>query len=182
MSLVVAIKKDGIIYVGADSAISAEANIARYPKDKIFRIGKFLFGVTGNVGAVNRMRLDFERRLPARPKSYTDEQYMQFRIAERIKYLLEETSHYNNEKDKLECFGILVGYNHNLYEINEDLDVFCIDDFEVFGPAGASEWAKGFMRASSIDDPEQLILATLEEIETNFNFVRRPFIIEKLEC
>jgi len=182
MSLVVAIKQGKTIWMGADSAISSAANIARYPKDKIFRIREFLFGITGDVGAINRMRLDFERRLPAKPKSYTDEQYMQFRVAGRIKCLLEETSHYNNEKDKLECFGIFVGYNHNLYEINEDLDVFRIDDFEVFGPTGASEWAKGFMRASSIDDPKQLILATLEEIEANFNFVRRPFITEKLEC
>lgn len=121
MSCVVAVIQDGVIYMGGDSlAIDDDSNQTVVKDEKVFykTVGlrqKMLMGFCGNYRIGNIMKHTF--RCPKRLSNDTIEQY----VYDRFIVALKEAVKNENFEDT----SLLLGYEKNLYVIEDDFSVVC---------------------------------------------------------
>ena len=121
MSCVVGIVQDGVIYMGGDSlAIDDDSNQTLVKDEKVFykTVGlksKMLMGFVGNYRIGNIMKHTF--RCPKRLSNDTVEQYIYDRFIVSLKEAVKD--------EKFEDTSLLLGYEKNLYVIEDDFSVVC---------------------------------------------------------
>jgi len=121
MSCVVAIIQDGVIYMGGDSlAIDDDSNQTLVKDEKVFyktvgKKSKMLMGFVGNYRIGNMMKHIFW--CPKRLSNDTTEQYIYDRFIAALKDAVKG--------EKFDDTSLLLGYEKNLYVIEDDFSVIC---------------------------------------------------------
>ena len=181
MTVIVGLKHNGNIYMGADSAGVAGFNLTIRADEKIFTINrgeKFIMGFTSSyrMGQLLRYMLNPKEKNP----KDDDYKYMVTSFVETVRSCLK-TGGYSNVNNNEESGGIfLVGFNGRLYKISSDYQVEeSLDSFNATG-CGQNFALGSLMSTTHIKDPKKRIRKSLEIAEHFSAGVRRPFKILKL--
>lgn len=125
MTCVVGIKKDNVVYIGADSSASSEGSdfILSRSDAKVFRVGSFIIGFSGSFRFGQIMRFSFKP--PEHKSGKSDYAYMCSDFVTKLQSTLEK-NRFNGQNDKTEMESsteLLVGYNRELYYVGQDYQI-----------------------------------------------------------
>lgn len=178
MSCIVALRDQGVIYMGADSAGSDGWTLLARRDPKIFRVGSMLIGFTTSfrMGQL----LGYSLTLPAHHADVAVERYMATSFIDAVRSCLKAGGWAKKESEVEKGGNFLVAYRGRIFEICEDFQVGESDgDFAAVG--------SGFMLAlgslhtsASWSDPRKRVEAALEAAASFCASVRGPFRIEEL--
>jgi hypothetical protein len=175
---------DDIVWMGADSAFSAEhtfgVTIRKDPK--IFLVSEcYLIGICGSARMGQLLRYAFMP--PVQPTGMDDLEYMctlfvdAARDCLRIGGMLEVARNVDRAVDS----AFMVAYKGNIYTVDDDFD--CGIPADPYAAIGCGEHlALGAMFATATFDvaPKERLLSALKASERFSNGVRAPFVIKSL--
>jgi ATP-dependent protease HslVU (ClpYQ) peptidase subunit len=185
MSVVVAVKHNGIVYLGADSQISSSkskfsfSNVNNY---KIWRYHKFpescLFGGVGSLRDINLIKVsDGLLNENNVLKGTIDFKYIVENLVDNMFDTLRNKDRLVKDSDELYRMssGYLFSFNSNLYEIGSDGSVIDINDFTAIG--SGQDIAIGSLNTTEEKTPVERIVHAIEaSCKTNL-YVNYPIII-----
>lgn len=123
MTCIVAVKEGKKIYMGGDSAASADYSINIRKDEKVFRNGSFLIGFAGSFRMGQIMRFGFKppRHTAGKPVF----EYMCVDFIKRVQQTFDDNGFDGeNKRSEKETSGqMLVAYRGELFEIYEDYQV-----------------------------------------------------------
>jgi ATP-dependent protease HslVU (ClpYQ) peptidase subunit len=177
MTCVVAIKKDGVVYMGADSAGSAGFNIRTRVDPKIHIVGPYILGFTSSFRMGQLLGHAFEP--PVRDSATPVDKFMSTIFIDAIRKCLKDGG-WASKSNETEAGGnFLVGYEGRIFNIFSDYQVGeTALDYEAIGCG--EEFAMGALFACKVKDPEAKIKVALEAAEHFSCGVRGPFIFNRL--
>jgi len=188
MSVVVAIKKENKVYMGADSQVSkggtrlSLSNPNNYKVWKVKGVENCLMGSVGNLrdACVIRIMHGLVREIDA-IKGDIDFEYVVGRIVPLIK---EELTDYGYlKKDALfDGFdsSFLFAYEDKLFYINSDASVIEIDDCIAIG-SGSNEAIGSLITSSNEEDCEQRIVKAIKSSAAHDIYVDYPIVLVDTE-
>ena len=169
-------KETGLVYIGGDSALSADEFTFNMKGHKVFKIGEMLIGCAGSARASQLIEHHLE--LPIIIGSMTDKQFMVQVFVDTL-CQLNKTFGANYEKQTVNyTLGeMLVGYRGKLYAVFSDYQVADFaDGFAAIG--SGSQVAIGVLAALSGTDQPKNILKKALKIASRYNvYTRPPFVI-----
>jgi hypothetical protein len=180
MTAIVGLVKDGIVYIGGDSATVSSTRLTSYPvkDDKVFINGKFIFGFTTSWRMGQLLQYSFKP--PKKPKGMSVKEYMHTRFIDAVRTCFKDGGFAEIDNNVEDGGSFLVGYKGELFEIH--------DDFQLMSPA--QEYAAvgcgdllcmGSLHSTShIMEPEQRITMALSAAAHFSGGVKPPFTIKKL--
>lgn len=184
MSVVVAIKKDGKVYMGADSQVSkggtrlSLTNPNNYKIWKVKGVENCLMGSVGNLrdACVVRVMRGLVREIDA-IKDEVDFEYVVGRIVPMIREELIDYG-YIKKDGVFEGFdsSFLFAYQDKLYYINSDASVIEIDDCIAIG-SGSSEAIGSLLTSMNIEDSKERIIKAIKSSATHDIYVDYPIIL-----
>lgn len=180
MTCVVGLVENGTIYMGADSLASDVVGTAIVGRsdEKVFVNGDVIMGFCGSFRVGQLLRHAFE--VPEQPKKHGDDMaYMVIDFVDAIRTLQKEKGSMKKEdEEESHPASLLVGYNGNLYAIEEDFDVGRPQD-NYYAIGAGSQLAFGVMYATKDLgwDPKKRITVALEAATTYNNACRGPYTI-----
>jgi ATP-dependent protease HslVU (ClpYQ) peptidase subunit len=184
MTCIVAIKKDGIVYMGADSAgiFSCSFDLMVRNDPKIYQVGEFLFGFTGSFRMGQLLGYSMPKLI--KEEAMPIHQFMVTTFIDTVRQVLKDGG-FASKKDENESGGtFLVGYRGHLFCVEGDYQVGEVaQDYCAVG-CGA-QIALGSLCTSSyhdllIDEPEQRLRIALEAAQEFSAGVRAPFIFRSI--
>ena len=188
MSVVVAIKKDGKVYMGADSQVSkggtrlSLTNPNNYKIWKVKGVENCLMGSVGNLrdACVVRVMRGLVREIDA-IKDEVDFEYVVGRIVPMIREELIDYG-YIKKDGVFEGFdsSFLFAYQDKLYYINSDASVIEIDDCIAIG-SGSSEAIGSLLTSMNIEDSKERIIKAIKSSATHDIYVDYPIILSDTE-
>ena len=188
MSVVVAIKKDGKVYMGADSQVSkggtrlSLTNPNNYKIWKVNGVENCLMGSVGNLrdACVVRVMRGLVREIDA-IKDEVDFEYVVGRIVPMIREELIDYG-YIKKDGVFEGFdsSFLFAYQDKLYYINSDASVIEIDDCIAIG-SGSSEAIGSLLTSMNIEDSKERIIKAIKSSATHDIYVDYPIILSDTE-
>ena len=188
MSVVVAIKKDGKVYMGADSQVSkggtrlSLTNPNNYKIWKVKGVDNCLMGSVGNLrdACVVRVMRGLVREIDA-IKDEVDFEYVVGRIVPMIREELIDYG-YIKKDGVFEGFdsSFLFAYQDKLYYINSDASVIEIDDCIAIG-SGSSEAIGSLLTSMNIEDSKERIIKAIKSSATHDIYVDYPIILSDTE-
>ena len=140
MTCIVALKKDGRVYMGGDSAVTIGYQQQISTEPKVFQVGEFLIGAAGN--ARNCQIANHWFNPPEQSKNQSDLAYMCTSFA----MALQEAFTAAGVDFKADSFsvGLIVGYRGELYSVGADFSMTVLkEDYMTEGSGG--EIAAGAM-------------------------------------
>ena len=185
MSVVVAVKQNGVVYLGADSQISSDkskfsfSNINNY---KIWRYYKYaescLFGGVGSLRDINLIKvnndlIDENSIL----KDNINYKYVVENLVDNLFQVLKNKDRLVKDSDELfrMSSSYLFSFKSNLFEIGSDGSVIEINDFTAIG--SGQEIAIGSLNTTEEKRPVERIIHAIEaSCKTNL-YVNYPIII-----
>ncbi|MCI5582220.1 MAG: hypothetical protein MR357_00665 [Anaeroplasma sp.] len=176
MSLVVGIKYNDVIYIGADSCVVSGGNRYILDSESNFKIHRFenglIIGSTGyfrDIGIVKTMSFDFEGEL--------NYQYIVRYLVPKIIEELESFGYIKRDGGYFDTMNskFLVAYKNSLFFIGTDGAVKEINDYVAIG-SGESE-AYGSLLTNRDDIPENRILEAIKSASMHDNSVSLPVVI-----
>lgn len=178
MTCVVALEKDGVIWMGADSAAfrNDEINIRTDPK--VFKVDNFLFGFSGSFRVGQLIRYAF--RPPKNTRQRSDMEYMVVDFVDSLKLLLEEKGVLlkDGTGDSHDS-EIVVGFHKKIYVIESDFNVSIRNENYAVSGSGAA-YALGALYILNLNQsmgPEEKIELALRASVEYCPSVRLPFVI-----
>ncbi len=177
MTCIVALKHEGRIYMGADSAGVGGLSLRVRSDPKIYQVGEFLIGFTSSfrMGQLLGHKLSVTKQHPE-TEDYT---FMCTTFIEAVRSTLKDGG-YAYKKDEQELAGTFIcGYKGNLYQIESDYQVgtFAVD----YTACGCGEdIALGSLFSTEGDHPEDRIRTALSAAEMFSAGVRAPFLIKTM--
>jgi|SRR5579863_1986395 len=180
MTCVVGLVEGGVIYMGADSLASEAKGTAIVGRadEKVFINDDVIMGFCGSFRVGQLLRHAFE--VPKKPKQHDDDMaYMVIDFIDALRTLQKEKGSMKKEdEEETHPAGILVGYNGNLYAIDEDFDVGRpLENYYAMG--AGSQVAFGAMYATKDAglDPKKRITMALEAATQYDAACRGPYTI-----
>jgi ATP-dependent protease HslVU (ClpYQ) peptidase subunit len=188
MSVVVAIKHKGKVFIGADSQVTkggTRQTMSNRSNYKIWHIESADHAILGSVGSLREMNLiKTESNLIDEItliKKNINYRYVVREFTQRIFQILERygliqkdedgTTHLNN--------SYLFAYEDQLYYIGKDMAVIEIDEYAAIG-SGANE-AIGSLLSTDTLQPEERLMIAIKASATNDIYVDYPIIIANTE-
>jgi len=176
MSTVVAIQGPTWVMVGYDSQVSEDSG-RKYvlPKEagKVSENGEYLFGVAGDLRAVNILAHGFVPPDPGKKLGEELDQFMSTKFMSALKKCFDVNFY---GKDGEQGSNILVAVNGTAYEIGGNYD--CIRDIHGFYAVGTgSPYALGALHANR---PERLTLKIAKE--RAYEAVRVATLLDTSSC
>ena len=184
MSVVVAIKKDGIIYMGADSQVSCGgtrstlSNPNNYKIWAMSDIDNCLMGSVGTLRANNVIKVANDLI----PEIVDIKDAVDFRFVVRhfVPRLMDELDEYNILlKDKYDSPNMetdfLFAYHDRLYSISRYGSVIEVDDFCAIG-SGSCEALGSLLSSVKIDDPVERIKMAIKASAAHDIYVDYPIV------
>ncbi len=172
MTCVIAIKEDGKVFMGADSAGSDLYTIRSRKDPKIYRVGDMLFGFTTSfrMGQL----LGYSLTLPDRDPRITVDKYMNTVFIDAVRTCLK-TGGYASKVSETEKGGtFLVAYEGRIFTVYDDYQVAESQlDFEAVGCG--TETAMGSLYTSAGNPAKDRIIIALSAAEQFSCGVRGPF-------
>lgn len=121
MTAIAAVKADGKIWMGGDSAGVAHYHLHVRSDPKVFRLGEMLFGYTSSfrMGQIIQYHLRVEK-----PREDEDRhRYMVCTMIPAVRAALKEQGFLKTENGREEIGTFLVGWRGELYIIEDDMQV-----------------------------------------------------------
>jgi ATP-dependent protease HslVU (ClpYQ) peptidase subunit len=181
MTCIVAIKKDSVVYMGADSAGVAGYDLVVRNDPKIYQVGEFLFGFTGSFRMGQLLGYSMPKLI--KEEAMPIHQFMVTTFIDTVRQVLKDGG-FASKKDENESGGtFLVGYRGHLFCVEGDYQVGEVaQDYCAVG-CGA-QIALGSLYTSPyadrIDEPEQRLRIALEAAQEFSAGVRAPFIFRSI--
>jgi len=185
MSVVVALKHDGVIYMGCDSQVSDSRSKYTLSNPNNYKIWKLkgyeeycIFGGVGSLRDINLMRIsgDLVDEL-AILKDKVNFDYVVEKLVSNMFGLLDRYDRLRKSEDesKRMSSSYVFSYKYGLFEIAFDGSVIEIDDYTAIG--SGSDIALGSLNTTYAMDPiERIILAIESSCKTNL-YVNYPIVI-----
>ncbi len=173
MTCIVALKSNGKIYMGADSAGVGGLTLSIRADDKIFTNGPFIMGGTSSFRALQLLHWKFVP--PKQTQKKDDVKYMCTAFIDAVRKCFKAGG-YSTIDNNVETGGnFLIGYKGNIYEIDSDFQVGQpTDDYICCGCGG--QVAKGSLFSSKgVANPQSRVKLALEAAEHFSAGVRGPF-------
>lgn len=184
MSVVVAIKKDGKVYMGADSQVTkggtrlSLSNPNNYKIWKVRGTDNCLMASVGNLrdACVVRVMGGLVREIDA-IKDEIDFEYVVCRIVPLIKEELKDYG-YLKKDDVFNGFdsSYLFAYKDKLFIINSDGSVIEIDDCIAIG-SGSTEAIGSLLTTSVEENPNERIIKAIKSSATHDIYVDYPIVL-----
>lgn len=179
MTCVVGLVKDGVVYIGSDSAgVNDNWDLTLMTEPKVFHNGDLLIGFTGSfrIGQLLRYALV----PPDRKRNMDVYRYMVTVFTDAVRQCLKDGG-CSRKEDEVESGGnFLVGYQGRLFEIWSDYQV----DESRSGMSAVGcgcQYALGSLFTSVIDVvPESRVRQALQAAEHFSAGVRQPFVVESI--
>jgi ATP-dependent protease HslVU (ClpYQ) peptidase subunit len=175
MTCVIAIKQDGVVYMGADSAGSDLYTIRTRSDPKIHKVGAFMFGFTTSFRMGQLLAHAFVA--PDRDPRVSIEKFMATTFVNAVRDCLKAGG-YASKKDETEAGGtFLVAYEGHAFTIYDDYQVAeSALPYEAVGCGTDFAMGSLFSTADSHLSPSRRIALALEAAATFSCGVRGPFI------
>jgi ATP-dependent protease HslVU (ClpYQ) peptidase subunit len=173
LTCIIAIEKDGLVYMGGDSAASSGWDIQVISNPKVFINGNIIFGYTSSF----RMGQLLQYSLAIPEDTYIDD--MSYLVAGLIPSIREclRVGGYTKVDNNQESGGFfLVGYHGKIYKVADDFQITHMEDGFLSVGSGSS-FALGALAAMSEEEPKQAILKALEIAGHFSNGVRPPYYV-----
>ena len=175
MTAIVAVKHNGHVWMGGDSAFISGWDVEAIPDEKVFFVGEILFGVAGSPRTVGLLRYHLKF-----PDPQTDDlrEYITTSLVDALRGLFNEKGH-ATKSDEQEQFpsAILVSYGGRLFMIDSDYQVLEIPDYTAIGSGGTV--ALGALAATVGKSPAKRVQIALEAAAKHNIAVRGPFQVVK---
>jgi ATP-dependent protease HslVU (ClpYQ) peptidase subunit len=189
MSVVVAIKKDGIIYMGADSQVTkggTRTTLSNPNNYKIWAVSgadHALMGCVGTLRAANIMKVA-DGLIPeiVELKNMVDFKFVVKRLVPRMMEELEGYKQLTKNDDGVPCMdsSFLFAYKDKLFSIEHYGSVIEVDDFCAIG-SGAPEAMGSLFSTVNVDDPIKRIQDAIKSSATHDIYVDYPIVISSTE-
>lgn len=189
MSVIVAIKKDGVIYMGADSQASrggTRMTLSNYNNYKISALCDVNNCIIGSVGGLRSNNI-VKVADGLIPEAVDIKSAVDFRFV--VKYfvpkLMEELEQYNaliRDKDDTLTMDaeFLLAYHDKLYSIDRVGCVIEIDDFYAIG-SGDCEALGSLLSTRDIEDPIERIKRAIKASAVHDIYVDYPIVVSNTE-
>lgn len=181
MTCIVALKDNGAIWMGADSAGVGGYGLTQRADPKIYRVGHMLIGFTSSfrMGQL----LGYKLKVPDHDPRMPVEKYMATEFIDACRTCLKEGGFAGKEKEVESAGTFLVAYKGRIFRICDDYQVGeSIHTFEAVGCG--FDLALGSLHATqtySELSPDDRVRVALHAAETFSAGVRAPFLVQKLE-
>ena len=181
MTCIVAIIKDGDIYMGADSAATDDSGTIQRRKDaKIFKNGNFIIGCCGSLRMAELLRFSFA---PPRQTIKDVYRYMCTIFINAVRKCLIHggLTKIHSNVEEIEDSSFIVGYRGRIFIIDEDFQVGELHHHYASIGSGEDIAYGSLFTSSDLESPEERIMFALCAAEEFNNTVRKPFVLEVLE-
>ena len=189
MSVVVAIKKNGVVYIGADSQVTKGGTRATLSNPNNYKIWSVdgtdhcIMGAVGALRAANVMKVASD--LVPQIVDIKGAVDFKFVVKNLVPRIMDELDRYNILiKDKSGVpdmdASFLFAYKDKLFSIDCYGTVIEVDDFCAIG-SGSSEAIGSLFSTASTDDPIKRILDAIKSSATHDIYVDYPIIVSNTE-
>jgi ATP-dependent protease HslVU (ClpYQ) peptidase subunit len=187
MSVVVAIKSNNKIYMGADSQITrggTRRSLSNQSNFKIWRIKETKHTLMGAVGLVREMNVAKMGKYIGELEQIKDTVDFEYMVLEFIPRLFKTVEFHKlltkdlDDIPRMNC-SYLVAYKNQLYQISPDGATVEIDDFAAIG-SGSNE-AMGSLLSTMNLDPVERITIAIKASAANDIYVDYPIVISNTE-
>ena len=189
MSVVVAIKKNDVIYMGADSQAtrggtrSTLSNPNNYKIWPVLDVDNCLMGCVGSLRANNIIKVSTD--LIPEIVDLKDSLDFRFVVRSFVPALMRELDLYDAmSKDKDTCpdmnASFILAYRDRLYVIDSYGSVIEVDDFCAIG-SGASEALGSLLSSTEIKDPIDRITMAIKASASHDIYVDYPIVISNTD-
>lgn len=180
MTCVVALRHEGVIYMGCDSAGVGGYSRSNRLDPKIYRVGAMLLGYTSSfrMGQL----LGYSLTLPHHHADVAVEKYMATVFINAVRDCLKAGGWAQNEKGNEVGGFFLVAYKGRIFEVQSDYQV--AENAESYGAVGCgTDLALGSFYTSQgrVPDPRERVELALQAAAAFSAGVYPPFKIEELK-
>lgn len=179
MTAIVALNDGGHIWMGGDSAGVEPSSLRLTVRrdEKVFINGEFIIGGTTSFRMLNLLRYSFKP--PEKPIGVNDDYFMNTVFIDSIRQCFRDGG-FASKCDERESGGsFIVGFNKQLYIIQEDYQVgIPLDNFAAVGCG--DQVCLGSMYSTVGQNPSNRIITALEAAERHSAGVRGPFVMKDL--
>lgn len=184
MTCIVALKKNGVVYMAGDSAGVSGIDVRQRSDPKVFKVQNFLIGYTSSFRMGQLLR--YKLKVPKQKLSQSDFNYMCTTFIDSVRDTLKQGgySHMSNNKESIGTF--LVGYKGEIYTVCDDLQVARhADDFDSVGCG--DNYALGALEVLTTHsllcplDPHTILDSALEVAAKFSGGVIPPFIVHQIK-
>jgi ATP-dependent protease HslVU (ClpYQ) peptidase subunit len=181
VTCVVALRHEGVIYMGCDSAGVGGYSRSNRLDPKIYRVGEMLIGFTSSfrMGQL----LGYSLTLPRHHPDDAIEKYMATQFVNAVRECLKSGGWAKKENEQEECGFFLVAYKGRIFEVQSDYQV--AENAEPYSAVGCGfDLALGSLFTSGLalqtTDPRRRVEIALEASAAFSAGVYPPFKIEEL--
>lgn len=181
MTCIVGIENKGVVYIGADSAISDDNAIMTFSgAEKVFLLNNtFLIGACGSVRMTQILK--YALKVPAKKSLDVDDMsYLVIDFIDAVRKILKDKASLDKSEivESLPDSSFLLGYNKKLYVVDEDLQVSrCDDGYASVGSGDAVALGSLYTSKGSELSPEDRINTALHAAAHHTIHVRPKFHI-----
>lgn len=175
MTCIVAYKKDGVVYMGGDSAGVSGIDVRIRRDEKVFKNGQSVFGFTSSFRMGNILRYQFT--MPDHPEELSDDAYMNTIFIDAIIKILHEHKYAREDSNTVRGGVFLVGYHGDIWLIDSDFQVGKVkDNYDSVGCG--MYYALGCLyNCDKNDDPKKIVKDALKTAAYFSGGVSAPFNI-----
>ena len=187
MSVVVAIKENGKIYLGADSQVTKGGTRTTLKNENNYKIWRVIgaphcmMAQVGSFRDANVIRL--MRDLVTDYNIYREHISFDFIVKKVVPDIVSELAHYNflkdGEKTEILDSSFLFAYKDQLWFINQDKSVIEVEDYVAMG-SGADQ-AIGSLLSTEGQGPKERIVKAIKSSATADIYVDYPIILTDTE-
>lgn len=178
MSIVVAYKRDGIVYMGADTQTTRGSGIIRSLNEGGFKISRLangmLLGICGLVKGHQRILAN--KKLFEVPRRETfDKRYIVRNIVPALSEMMKDVNEERSSCNSSMSMQILIGYQGNLFYISRDFEVLVCDRYAAIG--AAEDYAVYALSQIGEGDVNEGLLKAMRVGAQCDNSVSAPFVL-----
>ena len=187
MSVVVAIKENGKVYIGADSQVTKGGTRTTLKNENNYKVWRVigaphcLMAHVGNLRDANVIRL--MRDLVTDYNIYREHICFDFVVKKVVPDIVEELARYNllkdGEKTEVLDSSFLFAYKDQVWVIGHDKSVIEIEDYVSIG--SGSDQAIGSLLSTEGQDPRQRIVKAIKSSAASDIYVDYPIILTDTE-
>lgn len=183
MTCIVAVAKEGKVYMGADTYGSSSNSGTFVGNPKCFINGEFLMGCTSTFRIIDLLTHNLTV-----PKVHEDEQsdpdkYIRTVFIEAVRKCFKDGGALET-KSGIESGGnFLVGYRGNIYEVQYDFSVLNVPEYGASVGSGESAARGSLFTTYTLNEqptPNERLITSLESAVAVVPSVRAPFVVLEL--
>jgi ATP-dependent protease HslVU (ClpYQ) peptidase subunit len=178
MTVIIALKKDNKIYLGADSALVDNWTVTQTKQPKIFKLGEFLIGVAGYPRTAQLIQ--YQLMIKPQTEHQSDFSYLCTDFVNSVKSLLVDNDNVKNldGSKQIDESDLLFGYRNNIYAMDTNFQIIqTTDSYNAIG--SGQEIALGamavFTKFNGFWFPEVIIKNALSIVDKHHMGVCKPF-------